>query len=192
MTSTRTWKVLDILKWSEEYLTSKGVDNAKTVVEWLLCDVLSCSRIDLYLQFDRPMSESELAEFKPMLLKCAVKQPVQQVVGSCEFYGLRFTVNDKVLIPRPETERLVEAAIERAPERIRAKAEREKNAAGKAEDRTAEHRRRAGKRKRKRPLQRLRISASWISVPDPAASPLPSPCISRSHGSLPWNLPRTP
>ncbi len=144
MTEKKTWTVLDILKWSEEYLSAKGVDNAKTVVEWLLCETLSCSRIDLYLQFDRPMSESELAEFKPMLLKCAVKQPVQQVVGSCEFYGLRFTVNDKVLIPRPETERLVETAVERAPERIRAKAEREKTAEGEGEARTAEHREKSG------------------------------------------------
>ena len=119
-----TWTVMDILKWSEEYLTGKGVDNAKTVVEWLLCETLSCSRIDLYLQFDRPMSESELAFFRPMLLKCAAKQPVQQVVGSCEFYGLTFTLNDKVLIPRPETERLVEEAIALAPELIGNREER--------------------------------------------------------------------
>ncbi|MDZ7796049.1 MAG: peptide chain release factor N(5)-glutamine methyltransferase [Candidatus Marinimicrobia bacterium] len=129
MTSTRTWRVLDILKWSEEYLTSKGVDNAKTVVEWLLCDVLSCSRIDLYLQFDRPMTDEERARFKPLLLKCAAKQPVQQVVGSCEFYGLKLTVSDKVLVPRPETERLVETAVDLAPELIKAKDEREKRSA---------------------------------------------------------------
>ncbi|MBN2780514.1 MAG: peptide chain release factor N(5)-glutamine methyltransferase [Candidatus Marinimicrobia bacterium] len=106
-----TWTVMSILNWSANYLKEKGVDDARTVVEWLLCDTLSCSRMDLYLKFDRPLNDGELSVFKPMLLKCAAKQPVQQVVGSCEFYGLKLALDDTVLIPRPETERLVEEAI---------------------------------------------------------------------------------
>lgn len=102
---------MSIMNWSANYLEEKGIDESKTIVEWLLCETLSCSRMDLYLKFDRPMSESELAVFRPMLLKCAANQPVQQVVGNCEFYGLKLTVNEHVLIPRPETERLVEESI---------------------------------------------------------------------------------
>jgi release factor glutamine methyltransferase len=111
MQAPEKWTVLSILRWSTDYLKVKGVEDAKTTVEWLLCETLSCSRMDLYLKFDRPLNEAELAVFKPMLLKCAAKQPVQQVVGNCEFYGLKLAVNDKVLIPRPETERLVDETI---------------------------------------------------------------------------------
>ena len=138
MNKPEKWTVLGILKWSTDYLAGKGIDDPKTTVEWLLCETLSCSRIDLYLKFDRPMSESELAVFKPMLLKCAANQPVQQVVGNCEFYGLKLAVNDKVLIPRPETERLVDEAIRLSEEITRKKNTRtdrtEKNEKGTAEN----------------------------------------------------------
>lgn len=115
MATNETWTVMSILNWSANYLDEKGIEDARTVVEWLLCETLNCSRMDLYLKFDRPMNEDELAKFRPMLLKCAARQPVQQVVGSCEFYGIKLTVNEHVLIPRPETERLVEEAIKLAP-----------------------------------------------------------------------------
>jgi len=105
---------MEILKWSVDYLTGKGIEDARSNVEWLLCEILSYSRMDLYLKFDRPMSEAELARYRPLLLRCAAHQPVQQLVGSCEFYGFKLAVNDKVLIPRPETERLVEACIREA------------------------------------------------------------------------------
>ncbi len=115
MSKQETWTLMAILNWSTDYLANKNIEDAKTVVEWLLCDTLSCSRMDLYLQFDRPMSEEELAKFRPMLLKCATKQPVQQVVGNCEFYGLKLAINEDVLVPRPETERLVEETLKLAP-----------------------------------------------------------------------------
>ncbi len=115
MAGSKTWTVMSIMNWSANYLEEKGIDDSKTVVEWLLCETLSCSRMDLYLQFDRPMSDAELALFRPMLLKCAANQPVQQVVGNCEFYGIKLAINEHVLIPRPETERLVEETIKLAP-----------------------------------------------------------------------------
>jgi release factor glutamine methyltransferase len=115
MATSETWTIMSIMNWSANYLVEKGIDDAKTVVEWLLCETLECSRMDLYLKFDRPMSDIELGKFRPMLLKCAAKQPVQQVVGNCEFYGLKLAINEHVLIPRPETERLVEEAVNLAP-----------------------------------------------------------------------------
>lgn len=124
MTKQATWTIMDIMNWSTTYLNDKGIEDAKTIVEWLLCDTLSCSRMDIYLQFDRPMSEDELAKFRPMLLKCAADQPVQQVVGNCEFYGIKLAINEHVLVPRPETERLVEEALNLTPkilESIKAK-----------------------------------------------------------------------
>jgi release factor glutamine methyltransferase len=114
MNKDKTWTLMEIMTWSTDYLSAKGVEDPKVTVEWLLCETLSCNRMDLYLQYDRPLSDSELAVFKPMLLNCAAHQPVQQVVGSCEFYGLTLAVNNKVLVPRPETERLVETCIDRA------------------------------------------------------------------------------
>ncbi|MDD5709570.1 MAG: peptide chain release factor N(5)-glutamine methyltransferase [Candidatus Marinimicrobia bacterium] len=114
MKSERTWMLMEILKWSVDYLTDKGIKDAQSSVEWLLCEILSCSRMDLYLKYNRPMSDAELARYRPLLLKCAAHQPVQQLVGTCEFYGLKLAVNDKVLIPRPETERLVERCIKEA------------------------------------------------------------------------------
>lgn len=114
MSKQETWTLMAIMNWSTNYLNNKNIEDAKTVVEWLLCDTLSCSRMDLYLKFDRPMSEEELTKFRPMLLKCAANQPVQQVVGNCEFYGFKLAINEHVLVPRPETERLVEEAIKLA------------------------------------------------------------------------------
>jgi len=108
----KIWTVLEILNWSSDFLSKKKVEDSRTVVEWLLCHVLSCSRMELYLCFDRPLSDAELNCFRPMLRDCAAYKPVQQVLGQTEFYGLVFFVNEHVLIPRPETERLVEAAIE--------------------------------------------------------------------------------
>lgn len=114
MKSEKTWTLMEILKWSVDYLSGKGIEDARSSVEWLLCDILACSRMDLYLKYDRPLSDSELARYRPLLLKCAAHQPVQQLVGSCEFYGLKLTLDDTVLIPRPETELLVERCIKEA------------------------------------------------------------------------------
>lgn len=112
--TAKIWTILDILNWSNDYLEKKGVDDARNIVEWLLCDVLACSRMQLYLQFDRPLEEQELAKFRPMLQLCAAHKPLEQVLGTSEFYGIKLKVNEHVLIPRPETERLVETAIDKS------------------------------------------------------------------------------
>ncbi|MDD3807831.1 MAG: peptide chain release factor N(5)-glutamine methyltransferase [Candidatus Marinimicrobia bacterium] len=106
-----------MLHWSVEYLTQKGVEDARTAVEWMLTSLLNMSRVDLYLNFDRPISRNELDRYKPLLLKCAAHQPVQQVIGQADFYGLQLTVSPHVLIPRPETERLVDYVIEKTKSR---------------------------------------------------------------------------
>lgn len=115
--SEKEWRLIDLLHWSVEYLTQKGVEDARTAVEWMLTSLLNMSRVDLYLNFDRPISRNELDRYKPLLLKCAAHQPVQQVIGQADFYGLQLTVSPHVLIPRPETERLVDYVIEKTKSR---------------------------------------------------------------------------
>lgn len=113
----KIWRLMDLMNWSAEYLNEKGVENARTAVEWILTHVLKMSRVDLYLNFDRPLSRDELEQYRPLLLKCAAHQPVQQVIGQADFYGFQLAVSPDVLIPRPETERLVEFIIDKAKNR---------------------------------------------------------------------------
>ncbi|MCD6234486.1 MAG: peptide chain release factor N(5)-glutamine methyltransferase [Candidatus Marinimicrobia bacterium] len=116
-TRDKIWGLIELLNWSVDYLREKGVEDARTAVEWMLTHVLKMSRVDLYLNFDRPLSRDELNQYKPLLLRCAAHQPVQQVIGQADFYGISLTVSPDVLIPRPETERLVEFVITQAGNR---------------------------------------------------------------------------
>ncbi len=109
----KIWRVVDILNWSTNYLKEKNIDDAKTSIEWMLTDVLKCSRMELYLNFNKPLTETELKIFKSYLLKCANNEPVQQIIGKTDFYGFSFVVDRTVLVPRPETEILVEEVIKK-------------------------------------------------------------------------------
>ncbi|MEA1986152.1 MAG: peptide chain release factor N(5)-glutamine methyltransferase, partial [Candidatus Marinimicrobia bacterium] len=109
----KVWKIVDIIKWSTDYLINKKIDDAKVAIEWMLTDVLKCSRMELYLNFNQPLTGEELKKFKSYLLKCANHEPVQQIIGKMNFYGFDFAVDNTVLVPRPETEILVEKVIEK-------------------------------------------------------------------------------
>ncbi|MFA4838280.1 MAG: peptide chain release factor N(5)-glutamine methyltransferase [Candidatus Neomarinimicrobiota bacterium] len=109
--SQKIWCVIDVLKWSREYLSQKGVESPQVEVEWLLREILSCSRMDIYLKYDRPLSAAELADFKKMLIERANGKPIQYVVGKTEFMGLEMKVSPDVLIPRSDTEVVVEAIL---------------------------------------------------------------------------------
>jgi len=110
--SQKIWYLGELIRWSVDYLLEKGIDDARSSVEWMLCHVLDMSRVDLYMHFERPMSPEELGRYRRALKECAARRPVQQIIGETEFYGLRFAVNDQVLIPRPETEILVDRCLE--------------------------------------------------------------------------------
>ncbi len=104
----RPRRVLDLLKLTEEYFRQKGVESPRVDAEILLAHVLRCKRIDLYIAHDRPLSENELNDFRNLVRKRASGAPVQHLTGEQEFYALRMQVTEKTLIPRPETEILVE------------------------------------------------------------------------------------
>jgi len=108
----KRWTVLEILNWTANYLTEKGFENGRLNAEILLAHVLNCNRVRLYLNFDRPLDMKELAGFKDLLKKRLNHEPLQYISGKTEFMSLPFTVGPGVLIPRPETEILVEKTIE--------------------------------------------------------------------------------
>ncbi|MFZ2324084.1 MAG: peptide chain release factor N(5)-glutamine methyltransferase [Ignavibacteriaceae bacterium] len=103
--------VLELIKLSTEYLEKKEVESPRANAEILLADILNCKRIDLYLTFDKPLAENELQLYRESIRKRAARIPLQYIIGNVDFYGLKFNVNNSVLIPRPETELLVEKII---------------------------------------------------------------------------------
>lgn len=109
----RVWTVMEMLRWTADYLAGKGFHNARLNAELLLAGALGLKRLDLYLQFDRPLRPDEVAEFKARLLRRAKREPLQYIEGFADFRDLRLRVDPRVLIPRPETERLVDEVLRR-------------------------------------------------------------------------------
>lgn len=103
--------VLESIKLSTEYLEKKGVESPRINAELLLADILNCKRLDLYLSYDRPLSPEEISKYRVYLKRRGEFEPYQYIIGKVEFYGLQFEVNPSVLIPRAETEILVEEII---------------------------------------------------------------------------------
>ena len=107
-----TWTVLSLLQWADGFLAQKGYDESRLTSELLLSHVLGLPRLNLYLQFDRPLNQEELARFKGAFQRRLAHEPLQYIVGECEFMGLRIAVDKRVLIPRPETEDVVSCALD--------------------------------------------------------------------------------
>lgn len=103
--------LLKSIELSTEYLQKKEIESPRLNAELLLADVLNCKRLELFLRFDKPLSENEKIRYRENLKRRAAKEPLQYIIGSTSFYGLDFIVNESVLIPRPETEILVETII---------------------------------------------------------------------------------
>lgn len=107
----KIWNISTLLKWTEQYFRDKGIDSARIDAEMLLSHVLKTERIYLYAHYDRPMDQDELKAFRQLVQKRATRQSVAHILGHKEFMGLDFTVNESVLIPRPDTEILVETVL---------------------------------------------------------------------------------
>ncbi len=115
---TKTWNVLELLNWGSQYLSEKGFENSRLNAERLLGHTLSLGRVDLYLNFERPLAPEELERFKKLLKRRLQHEPLQYIFGETEFFSLDFEVNPGVLIPRPETEVLVETVLKRCFEKF--------------------------------------------------------------------------
>ena len=105
------WTILSLIKWATGYFTAHGIDSPRATAEILLATLLNLKRIDLYLRYDQPLSNSELSEFKLLIKRRINREPVAYIIGKKEFWSLELEVTPDVLIPRPDTETLVEAAL---------------------------------------------------------------------------------
>ena len=103
--------VLESINLSSNYLAQKGIESPRTNAELLLADILKCKRLDLYLSFDKPLEKNEIEKYREYIKRRGNFEPLQYITGKVEFYGLELNVNLEVLIPRPETEILVETLI---------------------------------------------------------------------------------
>lgn len=104
----RPWTAMALTRSSGEYLRGKGVEDGRLNAEYVLAHVLGLDRLQLYLHFDRPIAESELAAYRPLLKRRAAREPLQYLVGSAPFRNLELEVDPRVAIPRPETEYLLD------------------------------------------------------------------------------------
>jgi release factor glutamine methyltransferase len=105
------WTIQKILSWSQQYFQKHLVPDPRLSAELLLAGVLKLKRLELYLQFERILTTDELARYRSFVQRRITFEPVQYILGEQDFMGLTFSVNPAVLIPRPETELLVETVL---------------------------------------------------------------------------------
>lgn len=110
-----TWTIIKTLQWTTDYFQSHEIDQPRTDAEVLLAHALHLKRIELYTNYDKPLRDQELKAFKSLIQRRILREPVAYIIGKKEFWSLDLTVTPDVLIPRPETECLVEAALDFIP-----------------------------------------------------------------------------
>ncbi len=110
----KNWTLLEVLQWTSDYFQKQGIESPRLDAELLLCEILSLDRVGLYLNFDRPLLPAEREHYRGLVSRRAAREPLQYILGRAEFWSLPFNVNPAVLIPRPETEVLVEEGVKRA------------------------------------------------------------------------------
>ena len=108
----KTWRIIDVINWGVEYFGSKGFDNPRLEIEIFLQYILNCEKINLYIDFEKEFSHSNLKKLREVVKRRTKKEPIQYIIGKASFYGRDFKVNENVLIPRPETEIIINVSIE--------------------------------------------------------------------------------
>ncbi len=109
------WTVRRVLGWTSEHFTKQDVDAPRLTAELLLAHLLTVNRVKLYTDLDRPLSKDELAAYRAFIQRRIAGEPTQYLVGFKEFFGRRFSVDARVLIPRGETELLIDGALKALP-----------------------------------------------------------------------------
>jgi release factor glutamine methyltransferase len=105
------WTILDVLSWTTEYFKSKKITNPRLDAELIISYVLKIKRLDIYLKFDQPLISSEKSKIREYVKRRGQREPLQYIIGEIDFYNCKIKVNRNVLIPRPETEYMVDIII---------------------------------------------------------------------------------
>jgi release factor glutamine methyltransferase len=105
------WTILKLLQWTTAYFNSLDIEGSRSAAEILLAHALGLERVELYLRYDQPLSRQELGSFKVLVRRRIRREPVAYILGRREFWSMELAVTTDVLIPRPETECLVERAL---------------------------------------------------------------------------------
>jgi len=106
------WTIQKLLNWTTKHLTDKGVDSPRLSAELLLGHIVGLKRIELYTHFDKPVGKQQLDKLRDLLERASQQEPIAYIIGKTEFYSLELNITADCMIPRPETELLVERAIE--------------------------------------------------------------------------------
>ena len=108
ISQTKPLRIIDLIRWGNECFAKTNINNSLHEIEWFLCDILNCKRIDLYIQFEDLLYENNLIKLRKMVQRRLSGEPFQHILGKGSFYGRDFRVDNNVLIPRHETELLIE------------------------------------------------------------------------------------
>jgi release factor glutamine methyltransferase len=111
------WTTLGVLDWTTQRFSGAGIAAARLEAQVLLAHVLGCSRVQLYTGFDKPLGDDELARYRALIKRRLAGESVSYLVGETEFWGLPFHVDDSVMVPRPDTETVIEVARAVRPDR---------------------------------------------------------------------------
>lgn len=117
MSNADPWTISRVTAWTAKDLAARGIESSRLDAELLIASALGCKRLDLYLRFDQPLADPELARIRALVERRRKFEPVAYILGVREFYGRSFAVDNRVLIPRPETEGVIEAALALLPPR---------------------------------------------------------------------------
>ncbi|MFC1579757.1 peptide chain release factor N(5)-glutamine methyltransferase [Thermodesulfobacteriota bacterium] len=109
--SSKTWTIKELLQVTSKYLTEKNIESPRLCSEILLAHLLQTTRVELYLHFEKPLHDREIESYRALIRRRLAREPVQYITGVQEFWSMDFQVGPQVLIPRPESEVLVEQAV---------------------------------------------------------------------------------
>lgn len=111
-TSENNCRVINLIGWTEKYFLSKGLENGRNIGEILLQHLLDCKRVELYFGSEKQLTQDTIKTFHSWIQRLIKNEPLQYITGTIEFYGLELMITPAVFIPRPETERVVDIALQ--------------------------------------------------------------------------------